>query len=492
VFCPNMILRCKGACAIFFLSLTTVISKNCKRKQFSLSLQEKADYEQAISRCIRDSDTYRVHVNGEPRTELDISTCQLEGYLRALQNSADGDLQLSNIFKALDQNQNGQLSLCDLVFGAEELKKEFITLDTMFNGDSQEKDKMETKTDILSLVKVVDDQCDVSCHVCPETLCIMKEECAYNVHLGCFQTHQPTLTPTDLKSLSEIKTEDPSEVSANVRKNFTLNSGPGQYNQIAVFTTGTSKFIEMLVGTSIIIWIVLVVYLIRNRKCKCKLCGSYRAPCTIERNMYQGLIGLENPVCVGECSEGGETSGYESTACNERVCIEGDNMPGSIRKDGSTSSLQRSCSTASSSILVGGPFILDRIEPARSIRKSRRNAFVEKNQSFEKNKRQANLKHADNVNVAEPRACNSRAASKTDNNLEPSRYLPTVAKRPRVVTVDDVEDNLQNGHKMRSLSFEKFQVSRAVALAPAMEKVDDIKMDHMVGAFSSDSSGYSC
>jgi len=462
----------------FFLSLTTVISKNCKSNQFSLSVQEKADYEHAISRCIGDSDTYRLNINGEPRTELDISTCQLEDYLRALQNSADGALQSSNIFKALDQNQNGQLSLCDLIFGAEELKKEFIILDTMFNGDTQKKRaKMETQTDILSLVKVVDNQCDVSCHVCPESLCIRKDECAYNVHLGCFQTHQPTLTPTDVKPLLA---GDTAEISANARKNFTWSSGPVQYNQVAIFTDSPGRFTEMLVGTSIIIWIVLVVYLIRNRKCTCKLC-SYRAPCKFERNMDQGLIGLEDPGCVGECSEGGETSGYESTLYNESVCIEGDNVPGSTPIGGSSSTLLRSCSTASSAILLGGPLILDRVDSARVIRQSRRNLFFERNQSFEKSKSQASLEHPDTSNGAKPSAGNSRAATNNANNEEPARFR-SVEKCPTVVAVSDVEENLRKGQKISSSSVAKFQVK---GVAPAVEK-----MDRMFGASSSDSSGF--
>jgi len=487
-----MIIRFLNACAIFYLLLTTVIAANCKSNHFALSLEDKADYELAVSRCIGDSDAYRIGVNGEPRTELDISTCQLEEYLQALYNSADGALQSSNIFKALDQNKNGQLSLCDLIFGAEELKKEFYILDSLFSGDDpaskKKREKMETQTDILSLVKVVDDQCDVSCQICPESLCIRKDECAYNVHLGCFQTHQPTLTPTDAISLSEIKTGDPggpSEVSANVRSNLTWSSNPVQYNShLGVFTASSARFTELLVGTSTIIWIVLVIYLIRNRKCTCNMC-SYRAPCRVERNMDQGLIGLENPGCVGEFSEGGETSGYESTVYNESVCIEGGNVPGFTPMGGSSSTLHRSQSTSNSDILLGGPLILDRLEPATmAVRQSNRNIFAESNQSFEKNKIQANFRYSEVLNGVKLNTGNSPTTTNKDTILEPARFL-SVEKCPPVVAISDVEENFRKGQKMRSSSIKRSHVSSVVSPEPIIEK-----MRHMLGASSSDDSSY--
>jgi len=444
-----MILRFKSVYAIFFLRLTTVISEHCKKTQFSLSVQKKAYYEQAILRCIGNSDTYLHYIN---RTELDISICQLEDYLRLLQNSVDGALQSSNTFKALAQNWNGHLSLCDLIFGAYELKKEFIILDTVFHKDGQKRNKME-KTDIVSLVKVVDDQCDASCHVCPESLCNRTEWCAYNVSHSCFQTDQPTLTPTDM---------DPSEASAN------RNKGDKEPHNAFISLSSARYSLIDLVGTCIITWIVLAVCWMRNRKCTFKLCGSF------ERNMDQGL---DSPVGVSEYS-GGET---KSTVHNESVCIAGDNVPGSIRIDGSCSTLQGTYSTARSSIILGGPLILERLEPPGVIRKSPRNPFVEKNQSFEKNKSRVNLQRPDSVNLSELSAGSSSPATYTDNSLEPIRFL-AVERYPTVVRVRDVEENLQKAHEISSSSIEESQLSSVIALAPGVEK-----MNHMVGATSSES-----
>merc|ERR1719494_725320 len=97
----------------------------------------------------------------------------------------------------------------------------------------------ETRTSIPELVKVVDDHCDLSCQVCPQSLCIRKDECAYNVHLGCFNSHRPTLTPTDVKPLSEAD----SEGTVSVRSNLTWGN-PVQYKPMAVWPASSKRFTE--------------------------------------------------------------------------------------------------------------------------------------------------------------------------------------------------------------------------------------------------------
>lgn len=471
-----MIIRFRNACTIFFLSLSSVLTTDCEPRSFSLSMEDKADYEQAVSRCISDSNSHRMSVNGDSRTELDISICQLEHYLEALYDSADGALQSSDIFKALDQNKNGQLSLCDVIFGAEEMKKDFDILESMFS--EQDLEKKETKTDILTLVKVVDDQCDVSCQVCPESLCIRKDECAYNVNLGCFQTHQPTLTPSGLVR-SEVDPEDALEVNV-IRTNLTWNS-PVNYKNNPVFTATPSRLTELLMVTSIIIWILVVVYLIRNRKCKCNLC-SYRAPCAIERNMDQGLLGLDEPERFGELSEDCETSGWESQVSYDRGCIEGDNVNASTSIGGSTSMFHRSFSTNNSEIVIGLP-IYDKVEPASSVKRSVRNPSAVSKQSFEKINNQSKLEYSSTSHGVMPNPVGNAKPPKTEN-LEPMPFL-SPGKCPPVVVMGDLEDDLRKDQKTSSSPCEAFQAKSSVSV-PAMET-----MHRMLGVTSSEEdSGY--
>jgi len=288
-----------GALSTFLLLIVSkgVTANGCEN-HFELSVESKGNYERALSLCISDSDTYLTTSVGVLDAQIHISKCQFQHFFDILW-PIEGDISLNPeslaIFKVLDQSPGPHLSLCDLIFGAEKLKKDFKLLQSVFGESGASTDET---TSIVSLAKMVDNRCELDCRACPKSLCVTKAACAYNIHLGCFSTGQPTLKPTD--PVPHFNAKDPEESSsASVLQPhshlFIPSTTSKESVQIENQPESSSIWTELFLCLSTGMWIALVIYLIRLRRCKCGLC-SHRAPIKMSKNM--------DGIRMGEFSEG--------------------------------------------------------------------------------------------------------------------------------------------------------------------------------------------
>jgi len=287
-----------GALSTFLLLIVSNgVSANGCETDFELSVESKGNYERALSLCIGDSDTY-LTTSVVLDAQIHISKCQFQHFFDILW-PIEGDISLNPeslaLFKVLDQSPGPHLSLCDLIFGAEKLKKDFKLLQSVFGESGASSDET---TSIVSLAKMVDNRCELDCRACPKSLCVTKEACAYNIHLGCFSTGQPTLKPTDpvphSNDMEPLQYSSPSVRQPDAHL-FTPSTISKESVQIENQPESSSLWTEVFLCLSTGMWIALVVYLIRLRRCKCGLC-SYKAPPKMPKNM--------DGIRMGEFSEG--------------------------------------------------------------------------------------------------------------------------------------------------------------------------------------------
>jgi len=311
-----------GALSTFLLLIVSqgVTANGCEN-EFELSIESKVYYERALSLCISDSDAYFTTSAEVLDAHVHISKCQFQHFFDILW-PIEGDISLNPeslaIFKVLDQSPGPHLSLCDLIFGAEKLKKDFELLQSVFDESGASTDET---TSIVSLAKMVDDRCGLDCRACPKSLCVTKEECAYNIHLGCFSTGQPTLKPTDpvLHFNAKERVESPSVLQPHAHL-FNPNTISKESVQIENQPESSSIWTELFLCISTGMWVALVIYLIRIRRCKCGLC-SYRAPPKISKNMDGIRMGefSEEELCESSPtiqSEGCDCTGGTSGGVN--------------------------------------------------------------------------------------------------------------------------------------------------------------------------------
>jgi hypothetical protein len=458
------------------ISASNGASINGCENDSQLSVESKSHYERALSLCVTDSDSYRTTISGAFEERIHISKCQFQQFFNVLYPTEDVislTLQASAIFKVLDQSYGPHLSLCDIIFGAEKLMTEFTLLQSVFGETAK---SVEEITSIYSLANMVDKRCDLDCRCCPKSLCVTKEACAYNIHLGCFSTGQPTLTPTDPTLLVNSDADKESSVIHGTQTNgltWSQNTIHNEPIEIETENEVSPIYTEVFLCLSLGMWVALVVYLIRKQQCRCQRCRlcSYHVTSKIPKNMDEMRR-------VGEFSEG-EVSECCSTVQTEEVDCEGGTR-------GATANFPR---TRNHIYLGGSSYAYSEKEPLAP-GEAQPCCFVKSKKASTKPTFQSKISHAFETNSSKDSVFSQ---SSTDGKLPVQKIYPPVVVKNVAKT-----DSMKSSTGLTSSK--AFQLQRAVPPQRVQVQVvsqqsdigSNISMGYMNGvkASSDEDSGY--